>query len=359
MTDAAPGWYPDPRGGDGHRYWTGESWAPDETAAPAPAVDWSAFGASSSSSSGTDPAAYASTYPSAYQSGQAGFGTPGGSQYELSYQPMGPEPPRTAPWRSGAAWLAVSAGVILGFGAGYAVADARHRDADKKAAVRSSASASASPSPAPSPAPSRPPFVESNEPPSPQPSTAPQGPLDRDAALLSRVGLRPTDVDPALTVALIPGGDQVTGQTTLDLCDGTYPSEAHRTARRQVVAVDENGQALLSTEAVLYDSPAALEAAFKELASNSSKCAKTGIDKDWPKTNGVERLAYDVAAVTDTGPQQRRAVVYLRHDRALLALYFQSTDTLSSPVAAQKTVAAATAVFTRRLAALPATAATT
>ena len=33
-TGAGPGWYPDPRGGDGLRYWTGDSWAPDEPGPP-------------------------------------------------------------------------------------------------------------------------------------------------------------------------------------------------------------------------------------------------------------------------------------------------------------------------------------
>jgi hypothetical protein len=291
-------------------------------------------------------------YPTASPSEYA---APPGSGFDLSYPQTPGAPPSR--WRSGAAWLAVSAGVILGFGAGYAVADSRHRNDANRQESRPSASASASPAPTtPAPTP-KPPFVESDEPsaPEPSPSQSPTEPLDPNASLLDRVGLRPTDVDPSATVALIPGGDRVAGQTTLDLCDGAYPSESNRRARRQVVAVSQAGGWILSTEAVLYDSPASLDAAFKELAAASGKCAQTGIDKAWPQVAGVVRQAYDTPVDTQTGPQGRGAVVYLRHDRALLALYFHTTGALPSPVAGQKTVEEAVAVFAKRLAALPPT----
>ena len=37
---------------------------------------------------------------------------------------------------------------------------------------------------------------------------------------------------------LLDGGNQVAGQTTLDLCNGRYPSEALHSARLQVVEYD-------------------------------------------------------------------------------------------------------------------------
>ncbi|MEP7055018.1 MAG: hypothetical protein ABI912_07190 [Actinomycetota bacterium] len=362
MTDAAPGWYPDPRGGDGHRYWTGDSWAPDETTVAAPIVDWSPAGASaidwSSGGAAADggtavyPAAYAPTYSAQ-------------NQFDLANQPMPSAAPRSSPWQSAAAWLAVAAALIVGFGAGYFVADARAKNTDKKSAQRAAVSASASPAPASTPTPSSTPeptdgpFVESDQPPAATPSPDPSGPVDRDAGVLGRLGLRPTDVDPSAAVSLIPHGDEVVGTTTLDLCDGSYPSELHRTARRQVVALTEKGDWILSTEAVLYDTAESLDAAFKELKTEAARCAKPGIDKSWPQVEGVERVAYDVPIAGSTGAEQRTAAVYMRHGRTLLALYFRTLDVLPAPIAGQKTVADATAALAKRLAAIPTSAATT
>ena len=46
------------------------------------------------------------------------------------------------------------------------------------------------------------------------------------------------DVAADRSVALHPDGDLVTGTTTLDLCNGTFPSESLRTARLQVLELD-------------------------------------------------------------------------------------------------------------------------
>lgn len=314
----APGWYPDPRGGDGQRYWTGESWAQDQASAAWQPTDW----APSSSS--------ATTYLSSHQTG---------------FEP-GP-----SAWRRAATWLALSGGIVAGFAAGFAVGDARDRGSTQRAAVASPAS-----TPPPSFAPSRPPSVESGPPPDPTASDAPPEPADPDAPLLDGLGLRPGDVAPDVIVGLIPGGGQVTGQPTLDLCKAAYPSESRRTARRQLVAVDGAGAQVLSTEAVLYDSAAATESGFKELTGAAPKCsAKTGIDKGWAQVSGVQRLAFDDTIPDANGVGRRSTAVYLRHDRVLLALYFSYPGVTTTPVAGQKTIPAVVAVFARRLAGLPST----
>src|SRR5262249_6716361 len=90
-------------------------------------------------------------------------------------------------------------------------------------------------------------------------------PSDPDRAALSHIALSQPDLPGGLGLQLIPGGNQVRGQPTLDLCNGTFPSEALRTARLQVAAVDAQGGAPISTEAVLYRNPAATEQALREL----------------------------------------------------------------------------------------------
>ena len=77
-----------------------------------------------------------------------------------------------------------------------------------------------------------------------------------------------------LSVHLLPGGDQVKGQATLDLCNQTFPSESLRVQRLQDVAVDSSGAGVLSTEAVLYQNAAATKQAFKELRGVRASCPK-------------------------------------------------------------------------------------
>src|SRR4029079_12042378 len=100
---------------------------------------------------------------------------------------------------------------------------------------------------------------------SPTPTT-PQAPAskDPDAKVLSRVVVRQGDVAGARKVVLYAKGNTL-AEPTLDLCNGRFASEAGRSARLQVVDVDASGVASLSTEAVLYRSPAAAIQAFAEL----------------------------------------------------------------------------------------------
>src|SRR5438309_1911430 len=48
-------------------------------------------------------------------------------------------------------------------------------------------------------------------------------PADPSASVLSRLVVNQSDVAPSVSVVLIPGGNQVVGQATLDLCNGDFP----------------------------------------------------------------------------------------------------------------------------------------
>ena len=51
--------------------------------------------------------------------------------------------------------------------------------------------------------------------------------------VLAQLVVTQADVPPDVSVQLIPGGNQVVGEATLDLCSGNFPSESKRTARLQ------------------------------------------------------------------------------------------------------------------------------
>ncbi len=170
------------------------------------------------------------------------------------------------------------------------------------------------------------------------------------------------------------GGNTLT-QATLDLCNGSYPSEASRTARLQVVLNDASGNAPLSTEAVLYRNAAATAQAFNELKSVVAHCPSTPVvspvgeptittkfnaapDAQWPHVAGVARQAYDLVASDGLGDSAHSIAVYLRRGRALIGLYVQKPTGLQESVGGKTTVAAIVNLFERRLAAIPASAIT-
>ncbi|MBI1378823.1 MAG: DUF2510 domain-containing protein [Frankiales bacterium] len=105
------------------------------------------------------------------------------------------------------------------------------------------------------------------------PSASPTPAATGDAAALE--SLVPTDalLPQGMAMTLIPNGDSVTGQATLDgWCSDSYASEKDRVARRQWT-LDQAGQSTgLSIEAVAYRSPAAARAALAEFTRNSASC---------------------------------------------------------------------------------------
>jgi len=197
--------------------------------------------------------------------------------------------------------------------------------------------------------------------------------VDPDTSVLSNLVLQQPDVGSTVNVQLIPNGDQVRGQTTLDLCNGTFPSEALRTARLQVAAVNGQGNAVLSTEAVLYSQPGDTAQAFSELRTVAARCPNSPVvspvgepavtthfsaapDAAWPQVPTVERLAYSFTATAQSGQAQRSVAVYLRRGRALMGVYFPQPDGPQPTINGQTTIPGIVNVFATRLAALPASA---
>ena len=179
------------------------------------------------------------------------------------------------------------------------------------------------------------------------------------------------DVPSTVSVQPLNGGDQVNGQTTLDLCNGTFPSESLRSARLQVSVVDIQGDIPLGTEAVSYQNPAATAQAFAELKAVAANCPSTPVpspvgeptvttkfaaapDGAWPQVPGVDRLAYDFTTVDAMGQSHHTVAVYLRRGRFLMGVYFAQPDAAQVPVSGQTSIPSIVNVFAARMAAQPA-----
>jgi hypothetical protein len=193
-------------------------------------------------------------------------------------------------------------------------------------------------------------------------------PSDPDADVLGGLVVQQNDVPPGNIVALQDQGASLS-VATLDLCNGTFASEKNRTARRQVAMGNAVlGQLDLSTEAVLYRTPANATNAFSELRSVVAHCPSGPVvspvgeptvsmkfaaapDGAWPRTPTVERLAYDfVSTDATTGAATHSVAVYLRRGRVLLGLSFETPDGKQIPVDGQTTIAGTVGVFEARMA---------
>jgi hypothetical protein len=230
----------------------------------------------------------------------------------------------------------------------------------------SSKRTSASPTPPPA-TPNRPPA-------SSLPSPAQSLPAPGTVGLLQRFSLRQADLPSGQQLTLIPGGDTV-NDPTLDLCNGTYPSESRRVARLQLAAETADGSSAISTEAVLYDSPAATVQAFAELQKVAGSCPSTPVsspvggstfttrfgpapDRSWPAVAGVQRLAYSITTTSTSGESSSSTVIYLRRGKALLGVYVPkaAAGDPSASVAGKTSAAGIAAIFEQRLANVPASA---
>lgn len=316
------GWYPDPADPSHHRWWDGGAWS-SQTFPSGPK---------------TSPRASASPWQPAAD--------PGPPPPALA-----PRPPTTAShWPVRALVIALVVGLIAGF-----------TTVETYRAVRDEGSSSTSADGAP--------FVPRTNPFPPRSSvpSAPSGPV---ASALAGLVLQQSDVDANDTVQLLPGGDQVAGETTLDICNGIYPSESLRVARLQVLGADDQGNETLSTEAVAYRSPQATAQAFAELRSVAAACPKAPVtspvgeptvatrinaapDQAWPQTDGVSRVAFDLTVSDQSGQAERSVAVYLRRGRVLLGVYFPNADASHPAVGSARTQADIVKVFAERMRRLP------
>ena len=86
------------------------------------------------------------------------------------------------------------------------------------------------------------------------------GTADADNELVHKISLAPGQVGSGYVLSQIPGGQLVAGETTLDFCSGTYPSESLRTARYQVSYEKKGNSFRASNEVVAYKAGGAKQA---------------------------------------------------------------------------------------------------
>lgn len=343
---APPGWYPDPWSRGHRRFWDGSAW----TAHAFP----------------EDPSHAATVGPGSGEAGAAWppptAGVPGGgppppdwwgpaaAEPEPFSRPPDAAPPPTdrRPFWPPRGRTLVAMLVLLGFVIGIIGGALLPRHTTSTPNTNASQPAATPTAPGPG---SPPPAVSS----------------DPAASVLSGLVLRQADVGTTETVAPIDGGTQVAGGATLDLCNGTFPSESLRTARLQVAAADAQGTEVLSTEAVLYSTPAEGAQALPELKSAAASCPASPVvspvgeptlqtqfnaapDGSWPQVATVDRVAFDFVATDASGQSHHMIAVYLRRGRALMGIYFPQPDGPQAPVDGQTTLAGIVNVFATRMA---------
>jgi hypothetical protein len=184
-----------------------------------------------------------------------------------------------------------------------------------------------------------------------------------EQSILSKISLGSGDLPSGVQAIVLYGGLEVAGQITLDLCSNTYASEVLRVDRRQMATLQSDGTTFtFSTEAVIYQDPAATLTAFAEIRTATAHCQEgsdSAIGASWPAVAGVQRLAYVTPAesspATDTSPASD--IIYLRRGRILIGLYLNGTaTTMPFAVAGSTSIETIVHVFEERLAALPASA---
>ena len=86
-----------------------------------------------------------------------------------------------------------------------------------------------------------------------------------DGQILDGLIVQQSDLGFTDEVVPLRGGSDAVNEPTLNLCNGRYPTEDSRVARRQVAVFGVEGTPKLSTEAVTYDDVATSEQAFDEI----------------------------------------------------------------------------------------------
>jgi hypothetical protein len=111
---------------------------------------------------------------------------------------------------------------------------------------------------------------------------------------LSKIVLQGAQIGRGYKLASYPGGTSFIGETTLDLCAGTYPSENLRTGRLQVAYKHPADSVDISNEVVTYISGGAQQA-LKEVSKVARQCSsKTVVQK-----RGTVTTTFRTTPVTD------------------------------------------------------------
>lgn len=192
-----------------------------------------------------------------------------------------------------------------------------------------------------------------------------------DPELLAAVSLTDHDMADGSVLQLLPGGDEVAGQISLDLCFADFPSESLRVGRNQVAGTRADDADLwVSSEAILYGTPEQAEQAMDELASARAGCPSgeevtstlTGNsgswtfddppDSGWTLPAGIARQSY-AFTVTSGDQSSSGTATYLRRGRMILALYLNPADAPATVIRNAPDPERFTEVMTNRLLALP------
>lgn len=193
-----------------------------------------------------------------------------------------------------------------------------------------------------------------------------------DTELLEAVSLTESDAAEGAVFEPYEGGAEVVGEVSLDLCYGDFPSEQLRVGRNQVGIGDQAGEAWVSSEAILYSSPAEAEQAMDELVAASDSCPAEPVapprddrqpltwtfsdppDDDWPQEPGVVRQAYAFTVANAEGDELASTATYLQRGRMILALYATPPDSPAATIRNAPTPSRFVEVMANRLASLPA-----
>lgn len=127
-------------------------------------------------------------------------------------------------------------------------------------------------------------------------STAAAALVATPAQTVAHLVLRPAQVAPDVTLKRLPGGNQVTGQVTLDLCGYTFRSEALRVARLQV-AYARGATSVVSNEVVAYK-PGGATSALRELRTAIANCPSGYVAS---KVRGIGQLKNSITRVSTPG----------------------------------------------------------
>jgi len=116
------------------------------------------------------------------------------------------------------------------------------------------------------------------------------------AQTVARVVLQPAQVAPDVTLKRFPGGNQVAGQVTLDLCGYTFRTEALRLARLQM-AYTRGSIPVVSNEVVAYK-PGGAVSALRELRTAIAHCPAGFVSSN---VRGTGQLKNSISRISAPG----------------------------------------------------------